>query len=233
VKLLAIETATTAGAVALVVDGTVVGQRVATSDRRHAETLVPSARAVLDDASLGLDDLDAIVVDIGPGLFTGLRVGVASARSLAFALELPIVGLTSLEILANDPLLDDEPGCLSVVDARRGELFVQRFERTQVRSEPLSEPELLAPVQLAERLKRERSNVALVGDGALRYRDLLEGLDACRLLELAIPSPGVAGQLVEHGAGQRFEDVSQLFPLYLRDPDAVANFSVAAAFNDR
>ena len=84
-KLLALETATTAGAVALSVDGHLVGELVTTTHREHAETLLPGAAALLAEAGLSPAELDAVVVDLGPGLYTGLRVGVSTARSLAMA----------------------------------------------------------------------------------------------------------------------------------------------------
>ena len=84
-KLLCIETATPAGAVAIVVDGTVLGERVVTNDRQHTETIIPATKELLGAAELTPGELDGIVIDVGPGLFTGLRVGIATARSLAFA----------------------------------------------------------------------------------------------------------------------------------------------------
>ena len=102
-KLLCIETATPAGAVAIVVDGTVLGERVVTNDRQHTETIIPATKELLGGAELTPGDLDGIVVDVGPGLFTGLRVGIATARSLAFATGTVLYPVSSLEVLANDP----------------------------------------------------------------------------------------------------------------------------------
>ena len=117
-KLLCIETATPAGAVAIVVDGTVLGERVVTNDRQHTETIIPATKELLGGAELTPGDLDGIVVDVGPGLFTGLRVGIATARSLAFATGTVLYPVSSLEVLANDPALASVEQIVSVVDER-------------------------------------------------------------------------------------------------------------------
>ena len=119
-RLLGLETATTAAVVALI-DGDSTRELVATTDRRHTETLLPAVSTVLAEAGL------AVVIDVGPGLFTGLRVGVSSARSLAAAAGIPLFSVTSLEVLAADPRTPEDGTVLSIVDARRGEVFVQCF----------------------------------------------------------------------------------------------------------
>ena len=124
---LALETATTAAAVAVLDDDVVLAEAVASVDRHHTESLLPCAAELLGSLGLGVGEVERIVVDVGPGLFTGLRVGLATARSLAAARGIGLIGLTSLEILAADPLVEAEARVTAVVDARRGEVFAQRF----------------------------------------------------------------------------------------------------------
>lgn len=112
--------------------------RQSVTDRRHAEELTPLIERTLADAGCRLADIDCLVVDAGPGRFTGLRVGLATVRTLALVLDRPVVALTSLEILAGAEL---ERPLLAVIDARRGEVFQQRFEA----GGPAGDPEVGRP----------------------------------------------------------------------------------------
>jgi tRNA threonylcarbamoyladenosine biosynthesis protein TsaB len=217
VNLLAIETATDACAVglrgaerelALVADGR----------RRHSEALVASIHALLDECGLAPRDLERIVVDRGPGLFTGLRVGVATAISLAQALGAELVGVTSLELLARGALDGGvRGGLVAAVDGRRGELFVQRFELGDgVRA--LDEPVALS-VEAVTRRVSSNGDVTVTGDGVVRYREAFAAAGAPRY-EQTVPSLHAALAL-----GASREPQARVTPLYLRDADAVANFA--------
>lgn len=229
-KLLALESATSAGAVALVVDGTVRDERIATTTREHTETLLPTIAALLADAGMRPQDLDAIVIDVGPGLFTGLRVGVATARSLAASSGCSLVAMSSLEILAADPRAGDASTVISLVDARRGEVFAQAFTRSDHEIRACDVPRVLRPEHLGEWAKSlllSDDECVVVGDGAQRYGDAASAIGVVQET-ITIPSPAVAAQLAEARAlvGSAPETV---LPMYLRDPDAVANFAVAPA----
>ena len=220
---LALETATTAAAVAVLDDDVVLAEAVASVDRHHTESLLPCAAELLGSLGLGVGEVERIVVDVGPGLFTGLRVGLATARSLAAARGIGLIGLTSLEILAADPLVEAEARVTAVVDARRGEVFAQRFVLGGPRPVPAGEPVVVSPEALAGRLA---DGDVLVGDGAERHAEMLRGAGA-RIVGLILPAPGVGGRLAASGALEAVDPVGVL-PLYLRDPDAVANFTVAS-----
>ncbi len=215
--LLAIETATDTVAVALLRDDGGVTERVHAGGRAHAELLAPSIEEVCATAGCTVRDLDAIAVDIGPGLFTGLRVGVATAKALAQALGIGVLGVTSLDVLAAAALdadrdrRDADPGAsgllgatASVVDARRGEVFaaLYRFDRAPSAAtsagpvdpgtvrEDRMEP--LSPEALVEWLlavAEEAGTVSVLGDGAVRYRALLA---EHRVLDLSLADAGLA-----------------------------------------
>ena len=230
-KLLALETATAAGAVALVLDGTVAAEIVTTTTRQHTETLLPAAVKLLAGVGLVVGDLDAVVVDVGPGLFTGLRVGVATARSLALSAGIGLEAVTSLEVLAADPATEGASSVIALVDARRGEVFAQHFAVTGDQRHPRGEPAVLRPDALgawAVSVEPEAGRLVIVGDGAVRYAEAAQVLGGEILSSVTIPSPGVAALLVER-RGRRGPAPESVVPLYLRDPDAVANFTVAPA----
>lgn len=218
---LALETATPAAAVAVVIDGHVAAEEVASTDRHHTEALLPCAQRLLGGLGISPSELGGVVVDVGPGLFTGLRVGVATARSLAAASGLGIVGLSSLAILATDPSVAGAEEVCCVVDARRGEVFAQSFAAGPEGRVAIDEARVLAPEALAAELAG--SGRAVVGDGALRHAELFAGLEVSTV---AHPSPAVAGIMADSGRHGAVEPAA-LLPIYLRDPDAVANFRVA------
>src|SRR5919199_2215898 len=150
--ILAFDTATDVATSALVDDGEVLGERAS-----RAVTLLEDVDALLRQGGVRADALDALAVGIGPGSFTGVRVGLATARGLALALDLPAAGVSTLDALAAGA-----PGALPVIDARRHEVFVLQPEAKVM---PPAELEL-APGTLC------------VGDGAVRYRALLEAAGA-------------------------------------------------------
>jgi tRNA threonylcarbamoyladenosine biosynthesis protein TsaB len=177
----------------------------------HARELMPAIARVLGEAGLGYTQLDAIAVGVGPGTFTGLRIGVASARALAHAHELPIHPVSSLAALAEG--IDAELR-LPLVDAKRGELFAA----LQRGGEWLWPPFAAAPEALVERIRETSLSVRAAGDGSLRFRQALEaggvelappgahavrGLHVCRLAARVPPCQPEA-----------------VFPDYLREPDA-------------
>jgi tRNA threonylcarbamoyladenosine biosynthesis protein TsaB len=194
VLTLAFDTATDSATSALVDDGEVLGERTS-----RAVTLLEDVDALLRQGGAHPRDLGALVVGIGPGSFTGLRIGLATARGLALALDVPSAGVSTLDAIAAGA-----PGATPVIDARRSEVF------TLVDGSPA----VLAPADL----QVEPGHV-YVGDGALRYRELLE--------ERGAEVPPASDERHRprarfHAALARdFGPVEEIEPLYLRVPDAV------------
>lgn len=142
---------------------------------------MPAIDELCRTAGMGPSDLDAVVVDVGPGLFTGLRVGIAAANSIALARRVPVVGITSLEVLAHPHRRT--PGVVaSVVDARRSEVYWATFGHLatggsasgEVKWGQLSPAVVTAPELLAEHLSAIKAPVLAVGDGAHRYASVIE-----------------------------------------------------------
>ena len=175
------------------------------TDRRHAEELTPLLEAVLRRAGATMTDVDCLVVDVGPGRFTGLRVGMATVRALALATGLPAVGLTSLEILAG---AEPTRPLVVAIDARRGEVFQQRFELDG----PVGEPMVGPPEELAGQV----AGVTVIGDGADRYPERY----GPGLVPGKRPS---AATMLRLAAGRPLQPANRVRPLYLRDPDVHIN----------
>jgi tRNA threonylcarbamoyladenosine biosynthesis protein TsaB len=206
-------------------EGVIASMHV-TRDRRHAETLAPAIEFVARTAEIGLDEIGCVAVDIGPGLFTGLRVGIATAKAFAFARDIPMVGITSLDLLAF-PVRFSEHRIQAVIDARRGEIYHAAYRQVPGGVQRLSEPEVCAADDLANDLLAQRDETLLIGDGAMRYRDVFEPLDRVEIAEQGHAYPS-AGSLVllAHAQAIREEFVPswELEPLYLRKPDAEVNW---------
>ncbi len=176
-KILALETATRSVGCALWGDGGPLASFFVVAGPRHAEVLVPALDDLCRQSGLGPGDLDAIAVDVGPGLFTGLRVGLATARAIAMARGLPQVGVTSLEALAYSHRR--RPGLLaSVVDARRSEVYWALYRSDGGAPEEVRAPAVAAPGALARELAALAEAPLAVGDGAWRYREVLEAAGA-------------------------------------------------------
>jgi tRNA threonylcarbamoyladenosine biosynthesis protein TsaB len=185
----------------------------------HATRLLAMAGALLAEAGIGWNALQRIAVGVGPGTFTGLRVGVATARGLAQSLEIEPVGVSSLRALAEAAREEQNGGqLLAAIDARRGEVFAA----TYAAGEELDPPRALAPEDLAGVLAGTDSRWLAVGDGALRYRAHLESAGATvpagdsplhRVSGEAICELGARAQIAT-GKGEA------ILPDYLRRPDA-------------
>jgi tRNA threonylcarbamoyladenosine biosynthesis protein TsaB len=244
--LLAIESATDMVGVGLVRSGGGEVERVHQGGRAHAELLVPSIEEACAIAGCTIRDVEQIAVDVGPGLFTGLRVGVATAKALAQALGIEVIGVSSLDILAAaaarqfglDEEGEEEEGAapvVSVVDARRREVFVAlyRFDRMPVdpasvrddRPHPIDPEEL---VRLVAELAAEVGRVVVVGDGAVRYHHLLSSIPSAdiRTEGLSSPPPLVLAHLAlsRLAAGAHPIAPGELLPDYRRPADAKINW---------
>jgi tRNA threonylcarbamoyladenosine biosynthesis protein TsaB len=232
VILLGFDTATAATAVALRLPGRSTLQ--ARDDPRpgehpgHATRLLGMARELLAAAGVGWRELDRIAVGVGPGTFTGLRVGVATARGLAQSLACELVGVSSPRALAA-PAIAQAPGrpVLAVIDARRGEVFVGLYrEGGQGGPRELAAPRPLAPEELVSALVPDaapgaaREGCLAVGDGAVRYRGHLVSLG------VEVPPEGStlhaisAEAVCELGAAAAPAADLRVLPDYRRRPDA-------------
>ena len=206
-------------------EGVLASMRTARS-RAHAETLAPAIRFVCEQARVELPEIGAVAVDVGPGLYTGLRVGIATAKAVAHALGVPMVGLSSLDLLAF-PVRFSDRLVASVVDARRGEVFWALYRQVPGGVQRLSEPTVGSPDDLVNELMVAGDEILVVGDGALRHASVLDDLVGVEQAGQGLEHPD-ASSLVQlaHARALREEFVGheQSTPLYLRQPDAVRNF---------
>jgi tRNA threonylcarbamoyladenosine biosynthesis protein TsaB len=248
VNALGLETATETVGVAVHTAAGVEAELALTGRRRHVETLTPAVDHLLGQVGLAPSDLEVVAVDVGPGLFTGLRVGVAAAKGLAQALGIGVVGVTSLDVLtaaaaAGTPGTTRHGLVLAAVDARRGELFaVLRKVGPEGSAHDVLGPCLVTPSALAGELSRRLDHgeggdsgdrvetVHAVGDGAQRYRDVLEAVPRVVVADLpAFPPPATLLHLALRrlDSGESAVEPGSVAPLYMREADVRVNFERA------
>ena len=196
--------------------------------KRHAENLTPAIEFVCRQARVDLSEISCVAVDNGPGLFTGLRVGVASGKAIAQALRVPMITVSSLDLLAF-PLRYTDRRIATVIDARRGEVFWAFYRQSPGGVQRLSEPTVGSPDDLAAELLAQPGETLLAGDGAIRYAERFSDRSDVEVAggDHAYPS---ARSLVElaHARALREDWVrpQEVELLYLRRPDAEINWSV-------
>ena len=237
-NLVAIETATETVGVAVRTDTGVEAELALTGRRRHVESLTPALEHLLQQLALGPTDLGAVAVDTGPGLFTGLRVGVAAAKGLGQALGIGLVTASSLDILLAAAAEAGHRGRVcAAVDARRGEVFaavrVVGDDGAVAWSDPLG-PALFAPdalVAALSDLEAAEGPVRAVGDGAQRYAAVLGAVPGVEVVtpSLSYPPPSTLLRLAQDRltAGEAPVPAASVVPLYMRDADATSNFARA------
>lgn len=179
----------------------------------HAERLMALVERVLGEAGLNIAQVQKVAVTVGPGSFTGARVGVSTARGFGLALGCPVVGVTTLEALAFDARnsLSDRP-LLAVIDAHRGEVFAQFFDAG---GKAESAPFAIEPAQLVTQVESRNSTFVLAGSASAMLKEMMPA----RKFDVAsVAATGSIEAIAVIGAGR--EAVDKPKPLYLRAPDA-------------
>ena len=221
--ILALETATTACSVALcAADGSVVAETVALEGPAHTQRLLPGVHEVLEAAAASWSDVGTVAVGLGPGAFTGLRIGIATARALAQADgKADLAGVPTLATLAL--ALADAPEAsgrrlVPLIDGRRREVFAAVFERDGAGLRQVEDVSVLRADDLAGWLAA-RGDVVTGGDGAVLYGELLPG-SALPATGVVAPTAAMVGRAVACGAPGLVTGPDAVLPLYGRTPDA-------------
>lgn len=217
--ILAIETATTGIGVALADESGVLGRVEIFRGRRHAETLVPVINELLAHTERSRGEISCVAVDVGPGLFTGLRVGVATAKAVALALGVGIVTATSLELLAHELASYGVKGQVAaVLDARRREVFAALFSIESGTCLEVVPPFVADPAEAAKRLRTYGSVSCVIGDAAEKYPTVFGDWP---IVAPSLPSVASLASLARTRSPISADEVELM---YLRPPDAEINW---------
>jgi tRNA threonylcarbamoyladenosine biosynthesis protein TsaB len=220
-QILALDTSSAAGSSALIDDERVVVERVGDGSRTHGERLPGELMATLEAAGVDLQAVDRFAVAVGPGSFTGLRVGIASIQGLALASDKLVVPVTTFEALARCTSGENEAVAIWI-DAHRGEVFAALFGPD--RRATLREPSSLTPTATLDAWDRTLQSIDRIhfaGGGAIRYHDVIRTrLGERAAIEAHVPAlAGVIGQIACREPS-RAGRPHAIVPLYVRRPDA-------------
>ncbi len=228
--ILGIESATAQVGCAIGGHEGVIASAHSSRGRRHAESLAPQIRFVTRQAGIELGEIGAVAVDVGPGLYTGLRVGVTTALAIAQTLKVPMIGVTSLDLLAF-PVAHTRRVILATVDARRGEVFHATYRAVPGGVQRVSDPAVATPDDVLSEIVAHHDEVLLVGDGALHHQELFDSESGVEIADRCLAFPSASSLvLLAHAKALREEFVrpDQIEPLYLRRPDAEAKWDTKA-----
>ena len=220
--ILCIETGTDICSVGLSRDGELVSLRESDEGRDHAKRVGVFVDELLHETGIAPDELDAIAVGMGPGSYTGLRIGVSFAKGMCYGLQIPLVAVGSLDALAEVAIEDNEAGILDVkdwndavlcpmVDARRMEVYTRLFNAA---GEPLSEvsAEIVTEQSFAE--WRKDRQLVIFGNGAAKCREILPDATYVNITPSARGLARLAERRLQEG---KTEDIAYFEPFYLKD----------------
>ncbi len=220
--IVAIDTSCSAASVAVLSGDTILSEHFLQGSRPYSEILMPLVDRVLLECSISVSEIDGFGVGCGPGSFTGLRIGVATIKGLAFACRKPAVGISSLDALSLNVPYTERLVC-SMIDARRGEVYsaLFRFEGNG-KTTRVSEIMLLDPVKLIERIE---GDAIFLGNGARIYHSIIEEKLGSRAEfvpdELSFPRASIIARLTQKEivSGKGME-AKEILPLYIRPSQA-------------
>jgi len=237
-KVLGVDTATAAASVALVEDGRLILEEVSPEDRQrrssssaavrvnHAETLLPLIDGLFKRAGLSLSEISALAVSIGPGSFTGLRIGLSTVKGLAYGWNVPVVGVPTLLALAAR-VTDWEGVICPFLDARKKEVYAALFRKQAGTLERLTEDLVSPPERIIQRIQSsvERGRCLFIGDGTRAYGDMIKDtLGDLGHLTLGEAYPSTASAVARLGEEKILSEggasPGALVPLYLRPSEA-------------
>lgn len=229
--VLGVETSTAQSSVCLATEQRVLAATTLGRPQAHAEFLAPGIAFCLEQAELDVSAVSGVAVSLGPGLYTGMRVGIATAQTFAHALRLPVVGLVSLDLLAFSVRHVRRLVC-AVLDARRGELFWGFYRSVPGGVQRIGELRVGPPERLAGEVEAMREDVLAVGDGAIAAAAKLEsaGAEVSHSPSTAYPSAQCLVELaVPRFLREQTQRAEELRPVYLRQADARINWQQRGA----
>jgi tRNA threonylcarbamoyladenosine biosynthesis protein TsaB len=215
-RILSIETSTSICSVAIHEQGNLLALAEIEEPGAHAEKLLRLVGEVIEKAGQSFGDLDAVAVSQGPGSYTGLRIGVSTAKGIAYALEIPLIGINTLQAMAASQPLSQGEFVVAVLDARRKEVYTQTFGNLL---QEISSIEALVLEEGSYASILDKGKVYFVGDGVEKVKQEIQHVNACFQMDwkksLSAKNMGVLAS--EKYARQEWEDLAYFVPNYLKE----------------
>lgn len=231
-NILAIDTSNQVLGVSLLKGEQVIGELMTNLSKNHSVRLMPAIEKLMKEVSMNPEDLDKIIVAKGPGSYTGVRIGVSTAKTMAWALNIPVVGVSSLEVLSYQGRFFDGVIC-PFFDARRGLVYTGLYQWKNNRLEPVFEEKNMLMEDVLQTLQKQQTNVLFLSPDIAIYKEAIEQA----LGERAIIPEGAyhipqAGHLGLAGLTKHADPTHALTPNYLRLAEAEANWLKAQKENE-
>lgn len=232
-NILAFDTSLASCSAAILKQGALAAHIFESRGRGQAERLVPMIEEVCHQAAIGFNDVDLLVVGRGPGTFTGVRIGLSAAKGMALALDVPLMGINSLEAVAWAVDYEDDMPFMVAHDARRGEVYTQSFIYENRHLKPLTEA-MAVPLDRVKDFMLPQLG-AVFGTGSGLIRDNLDEPGALFFSsENHMPDAAILAKMAAHRYGGEAGgyDRSSVSPLYLRAPDAIPPKAIILPFQE-
>lgn len=223
-NILAVETSSTIAAVSIINKSTILGEYLINNNKTHSQKLLPLIKTLLENINLSLSSIDLYAVSIGPGSFTGLRIGVTTIKSLAFALNKPVIGISTLDALAYNACLSNKIIC-PMIDARNDQVYTAFYKINGNVPKHITDYRGVTITQLIESCKSLNQEMLFLGDGALLHHNILKN-ELKHNFEIApnnlnFPKASSVAALALEKASLGFsDDYFNLAPFYLRKSQA-------------
>ncbi len=223
-RILALDTSTNVATAAILEDGVIIGEYSCNKGKTHSQRLMPMIQSLLESVGLKAADIDAFAASVGPGSFTGLRIGVTTVKAMAFAAQKPVISVYTLDALAYNLPLSKAILC-PVIDARNNQVFTAVYKFSGEKLERLTDYLGIHINELADILQAMEGDVIFLGDAAGMHKDFFYERLGSRAAMAPANSAGaraasvavLAGRAFEEG---RLEDCYDMVPFYLRKSQA-------------
>ena len=218
--ILYIETATDVCSVALSKGAEIIGLKEEAGGNNHAKHLLPFVDEVLKQAEASMTDINGVAVSIGPGSYTGLRIGVSTAKGIAYTAGIPVMAISTLESIAQGVKTfwaessSEQPQIVPMIDARRMEVFTTRYDFNMQSLEEISS-KIVDENTFAELLSKEK--VLFCGNGMPKCKEILSAFPNAKFMDAPISAKNMLPAALRKWQKQEFEDVAYFEPFYLKE----------------
>ena len=223
-KILALDTSSIVATVAVLEENRLIGEIIVNHERTHSQKLMPMVAELLENCGLTIEDMDLVAVAEGPGSFTGLRIGVATAKGLAHALDIPVVGVSTLDALAFNLPFSEGLIC-PILDARRSQVYTAVYKWENGNLHKVEDHQAIGIEELVEILRQRPEAVVFLGDGVERNGDYLMQQLGNRAVFAPVTASmprasSVAALAQQKAREQGVQSFYELIPTYLRKAEA-------------
>ena len=222
--ILSIDSSTPVAGIAVSDGKKLLGEVMINTQNTHSEKLMPMVAQLLHDLQMSIQQIDAVAITCGPGSFTGLRIGMATAKGIVQGGNKKLIAIPTLDTLAQN--LNHYPGIICpIMNAQKKQVYTAIYRSGRNKLERLSDYQAIAVEQLAAQLKELKEDIWFVGDGVAAFADMFQELlgDACRFADghNILPRAGALAMLAaERASEERFDDLYQAELIYIRKSEA-------------